>query len=162
VTAALTSFTVRLPVWWRPFSVLLHLSVALLVAAWVATLLANEAWAALAWVPPAGAAWWLSIRWRPPATGRLRSDGQCWFLGDPARDSEQECEGSLTLAVDGGRWLLLRFKQRAVPGSRAGTVWLLLGQGDSPHDGATLRRAVYSPRPDPAGPSAQATAHPPA
>jgi hypothetical protein len=156
----LTSFTVRLPAWWRPFSVLLHLSVVLLVAAWVATLLANEAWAAMAWVPPAVMAWWLSIRWRPPATGGLRSDGQCWFLSDPARDNGQECEGSLTLAVDGTRWLLLRFQPRAAPGSLGETVWLLLDLGDSPHDGAALRRAVYSPRPDPAGPSAQATAHP--
>ncbi|MFT3956794.1 MAG: hypothetical protein QM722_21140 [Piscinibacter sp.] len=159
---ASTNFPVSLPTGWRPAWLLLHLMVGLTLAVWVLTLWTREAGTLLGCVPVAMAGWLLTIGWRPLSAGELRWDGQAWFLKEPASNGVQECEGSLSLAIDAGGWLLLRFRRGVARRPGASSAWLLLGRGRSPHDWSALRRAVYSPRSDPAGPSAQATAHPPA
>ena len=155
-----TTFPVRLPSWWRPLWWMLHLLVALTVTFWVASLWARDAWLPLGFAPMAVLAWLLAMRWRPLGAGNLRWDGQCWQLGESLPHGMRESEGSLSLAIDAGGWMLLRFRRLSAQASADATVWLLLGHDGSAHGWAALRRAVYSPRPDPAGPSAQATAPP--
>lgn len=153
------TFSVRPPAWWRPAWLLLHLGVAVLMAAWVTLLWSQEAWARFAFVALAAVGWGVAVGWRP-RTGELRFDGQRWIVAMPAVGGVRECEGSLSLAIDAGSWMLLRFRPAAGALPRAGTIWLLPGQRESAHDWAALRRAVYSPRSNPAGPSAQAAAPP--
>jgi hypothetical protein len=66
--------------------------------------------------------------------------------------------GSLSIAFDFGGWMLLRFR---ADGSRR-IRWLAPSEKGMPDAWPAFRRAVYSPRPAPAGLSAQAPADPPA
>lgn len=103
----------------------------------------------------AGAA---SVRWIGPA--QLRWDGRLWHLAQDAPAAPSAHSGSLAPVFDGGGWLLLRL--RHVGGAGLRSTWLALSRADMPADWHALRCAVYSPRPAPAGPSAQASADPPA
>ncbi|MBK7529564.1 hypothetical protein [Piscinibacter sp.] len=92
-------------------------------------------------------------------SGQLRREGEVWRLADGAPGSAEETPGSVAVALDGGHWMLLRF--RATPaGSRRHVRWLALSRRDLGGQWHALRCAVYSPRPDPAGRSAQAPAAP--
>lgn len=153
------TFSVRTPPWWRPAWLLLHVGVAVLMVAWAALLWSQDAWARLAFVALAAVGWGIGIGWHP-RSGELRFDGQRWTLTALAAGGRQECEGSLSLAIDAGSWMLLRFRPEVSARRGAGALWLLAGRRESAHDWAALRRAVYSPRSDPAGPSAQAAAPP--
>jgi len=76
----------------------------------------------------------------------LRWDTQQWHLGPVSASGDEPWSGRITVAVDLGGWMLLRFEHDAPrPGRR--TTWLpvqRLGLGAQWH---ALRCAVYSARP---------------
>lgn len=86
---------------------------------------------------------WLarSVARRPPL--RLRWDGERWWLGAAA--GGEPWPGEVSVALDLGDWLLLRFRPEATARSRA--RWLPAERAAMPADWHGLRCAVYSPRP---------------
>jgi hypothetical protein len=76
----------------------------------------------------------------------LRWDGRMWHLG-PA--SGEPVSGDLSVAIDLGPWMLLRFSP-AAPEARARTTWLPAQRRGLEYQWHALRCAVYSPRPAPA------------
>ena len=76
----------------------------------------------------------------------LRWDGRAWYLGAPSSDA---ISGELSVAIDLGPWMLLRFSP-ALPDARARVVWLPVQRRGLESQWHALRCAVYSPRPAPA------------
>ncbi|MBC8058151.1 MAG: hypothetical protein H7Y61_16380 [Rhizobiales bacterium] len=76
----------------------------------------------------------------------LRWDGRAWHLG-PATDDT--APGELTVAIDLGPWMLLRFAPTMTE-ARARVVWLPVQRRGLEAEWHALRCAVYSPRPAPA------------
>jgi hypothetical protein len=120
----------------------------LAIAATLAWLLTGEhpiepfAWAASALSVLAVAALAGSAVRVPAAT--LRWDGRGWHHGSGAGEPTM---GDLSVAIDLGRWMLLRFTPTAPAG--APLVWLPVQRmGLEPHWHA-LRCTVHSPRPAP-------------
>ncbi len=133
---------------------------AIALAAWAWAVVgqgeAARAWLALPLLLPIiGAA-----GWRGEANGRLVLDGGAWCFEAAAADPAPQA-GELVVAVDLGDWMLLRFRPDGVRWPR-NRRWFALSRSDMPADWQAFRRAVYSPRPSPAGLSAQAPAAPPA
>ena len=98
--------------------------------AWLATGLSIAAVAGLAVravrVPPVDLSW----------------DGRAWFVGPSPGESPS---GELHVAIDLGRWMLLRFTPAAPNGARA--VWLPVQRLGLESQWHALRCSVYSPRP---------------
>lgn len=145
---------------WRRAGLLLSGASLVTLLAWVATLFgrgrAVEAGMALGLALPVAAI----AGWRRSSEGRLRQGGEGWCF-EPAAAAQSACVGELVVAVDLGGWMLLQLRcgrSRWRPDSR----WFALSQRDMPARWHAFRRAVYSPRPSPAGLSAQAPADPPA
>ncbi len=86
----------------------------------------------------------LSLAKAPPAD--LRWDGRAWHLGAFSGDP---VPGEVTVAIDLGPWMLLRFSPGA-PDARPRTSWLPIQRRGLESQWHTLRCAVYSPRPGPA------------
>ncbi len=82
---------------------------------------------------------------RTPAVG-LRWDGRNWHLGPP---SGEPVSGDLSVAIDLGPWMLLRFRP-AASNARPRVVWLPAQRRGLESQWHALRCAVYSPRPAPA------------
>jgi len=78
-------------------------------------------------------------------TRRLRWDGAGWWL-KPDRPGVDEVPGELTIALDLGAVLLLRFAGAAGPQGGGHGVWLPLQRGTVEGDWHALRCALYSPR----------------
>ena len=101
------------------------------------------------------------MRWT--ARTHLRWDGALWHLADAAPEVApgpgRAQPGTMAIALDGGTWMLLRFRAADAAG-RPRVRWLAPSRGDLGGAWHALRCAVYSPRPDPAGPSAQVSADP--
>lgn len=91
--------------------------------------------------------------------GHLHWDGELWQLTEAAPGDEVGYPGALDVALDGGHWMLLRFRATESRPGR-GVQWLALSRRDLGSEWQALRCAVYSPRSDPAGRSAQAPAAP--
>ena len=102
------------------------------IVAWVATGLSIAAVAGLAAravrVPPVDLGW----------------DGRAWFVG-PGPD--ESSPGDLHVAIDLGRWMLLRFTPAAPTGARP--IWLPVQRLGIESQWHALRCTVYSPRPAP-------------
>ncbi len=79
---------------------------------------------------------------RTPAVD-LRWDGRMWHLGPP---SGQPLSGDLSVALDLGSWMLLRFSPTA-PEARPRTTWLPVQRRGLESQWHALRCAVHSPRP---------------
>ena len=141
---------------WRLGVIALALLVAGVGIAWGWTLLerGEPSLALLALPGIVLAAWTTRLR---TVSGVLRDDGAFWWL-DSGEPSAEPVAGRLHVAFDLDRAMLLRF--RAETGRTS--VWLALSSRDMPETWPAFRRAVYSPRTAPAGPSAQASADPPA
>ena len=75
----------------------------------------------------------------------LRWDGQAWYAR-PAASAGQEVCGGLSVSVDLGPWMLLRFQADGV-GRWAGVIWLPVQRTGLEAQWHALRCAVYSPRP---------------
>ena len=141
---------------WRR-AVFVLAALALVVGAlWAFTLLdrgeTRLAWLALAALPLVA---WATHAGRDQAVV-LRDEGGCWWLETPP-GAARPLAGTLRIAFDFGNWMLLRFEPE---GGRQ--RWLAPSHADMPEAWLAFRRAVYSPRTAPAGPSAQASADPPA
>ncbi len=155
------SIEVRTAAGWRFGAAALTLAAALCLGWWFATAVELNApgwiWLGLPAMLALGAA--AATRW---IHGRqLRWDGEVWRLSDGATGAAGESPGTVAVALDGGHWMLLRFRATpAGPGRRV--CWLALSRRDLLGQWHALRCAVYSPRPGPAGRSAQAPAAPPA
>ena len=80
---------------------------------------------------------------------RLNWDGQCWTLGGVAPGRIERVVGEISVAVDLGPWMLLRFRPAA--SSRwsrlAQPNWLPVQRRGIEPQWHALRCAVYSPRP---------------
>ena len=78
---------------------------------------------------------------------RLSWDGQCWALLDMAAGGTEPIAGDISVAIDLGPWMLLRFRPASASPSLPWCAWWLPVQrrGIEPQWHA-LRCAVYSPR----------------
>ena len=153
------SIEIRISAAWRWGVLVMTLAAALGLGWWSVTSFQRGAtgliWLGLpAWLTVVAAA---SLLW--PRGGRLRWDGVVWHLGGAATGPASERPGTMAIALDGGNWMLLRFRaSQADAGLRV--RWLALSRRDLGAQWHALRCAVYSPRPDPAGRPAQAPATP--
>jgi hypothetical protein len=153
------SIEIRTAAAWRFGTAALTLAASLGLGWWFVTAFERNApgwiWLSLPASLALGAA--AAMRWI--RSGHLRWDGEVWRLADGASGSAEESPGSVAVALDGGHWMLLRF--RAAPaGSGRRVRWLALSRRDVGGQWHALRCAVYSPRPRPVGRSAQAPAAP--
>ena len=90
---------------------------------------------------------------QPPVD--LRWDTQRWLVG-PGSDATGPSPGNLTIALDLGVWMLLRFDHDASPRGRRRTTWLPVQRRGLEAHWHALRCAVYCARPAPgadAGPN---------
>lgn len=103
----------------------------------------DDAWGAVLVLLIGLHATWLarSVARRPSLC--LRWDGERWWLG-PAAEGEP-WPGEVSVALDVGDWLLLRFRPEATAHARP--RWLPVERAAVPADWHGLRCAVYSPRP---------------
>ncbi len=153
------SIQIRTAAAWRYGTAALTLASSLGLGWWFVTAIDRNApgwmWLGLPASLALGAA--AAMRWI--RGGTLRWDGEVWRLADGVPDRAEGAPGTLAVALDGGHWMLLRF--RATPaGSGRRVRWLALSRRDLGGQWHALRCAVYSPRPEPAGRPAQAPATP--
>ena len=106
-------------------------SASVVVAVWAATVAAA-----------AGAASLLRI-----GCFTLRWDTQVWRLQAGPTIDESAPAGDLSVAIDLGAWMLLRFVPRDAP-RRRGSRWLPVQRQGLEADWHTFRCTVYSPRTD--------------
>lgn len=160
MTTGTTGFEIRSSRHWRGVQAALIIVATAAWLTWIATLAAQGDAAAPWWLLPVGLPIFAAARWHAEAAGRLRLDAGGWCFEDPDRRIDRET-GELAVALDLGRWMLIRWGASASGGPRK-CRWFALSHDDMPRHWQAFRRAVYSPRPSPAGPSAQAPADPPA
>ncbi|HJV60912.1 MAG TPA: hypothetical protein VJ743_08185 [Albitalea sp.] len=132
---------------WRGFVVVLLATGAAATAAWM---LAVEGALPDGLVPVAvlgaAAACLLASRLLrcPPLS--LRWDTQNWHLGPFAKAGEEPWAGDLSVAIDLGSWLMLRFVHEITPGRRR-VHWLPVQRAGLEAQWHALRCAVYCARP---------------
>jgi hypothetical protein len=153
------SLEIRTAAAWRFGTLAMTVAAAIGLGSWGVTAFERGAsglmWLGLPALAAIGAA--ASMRWI--RSGRLAWDGEVWQLVETGAIGTAGRPGSLAIALDGGHWMLLRFRAKEAPAARR-VCWLALGRRDLGGQWHALRCAVYSPRPDPAGRSAQAPAAP--
>ena len=79
----------------------------------------------------------------------LRWTGTTWVLSRMSAAASNERVGSVTVALDLGNWMLLRFVAKA---HRVRTTWIPVQRGGLEGDWHALRCAVHAPRPLPQTP----------
>ena len=85
--------------------------------------------------------------WRVRAVS-LRWDGQCWHLGPADPEAGDALPGDVTVAIDLGPWMLLRFVP-AARDARPRRTWLPVQRRGIEPQWHALRCSVHSPRPSP-------------
>ena len=75
----------------------------------------------------------------------LRWDGRNWHAGPADSVGQEPLSGALSVAVDLGSWMLLRFQPDA-PARRFGATWLPVQRSGLEPQWHSLRCAVYSSR----------------
>jgi hypothetical protein len=96
----------------------------------------------------AGVLLWLTLSLvRVPAVG-LRWDGLLWHVGPPGASADKSLPGDVTVVIDLGPWMLLRFKPTA-PEARPRVTWLPVQRRGIETQWHALRCSVYSPHPAP-------------
>jgi hypothetical protein len=93
-----------------------------------------------------------------PAPVSLRWDARCWHLGPVDGVGCEPERGELSVAIDLGHWMLLRFTPAQAPAGRRPT-WLPVQRAGLEAQWHALRCALHSPRPA-AGPDATPDATP--
>jgi hypothetical protein len=160
VKTASAGFEIRMAPAWRWLRNVLIAAAAAALLAWAGMLIeggeAAHAVFALPLLLPIVAA----ASWRSEERGQLVLDGVGWCFEGAVSDPVRR-PGELVVAMDLGSWMLLSLRLGDAPWSR-NRRWFALSRRDMPATWQAFRRAVYSPRPPPAGPSAQAPADPPA
>jgi len=135
---------------WRAAMLVLTLFGALALSGWLAW--RDELSAAhrgIAVVVAAGAMLWLCMSLARLPAVQLAWDGQRWTLKPMASARAEPIAGEITVSVDLGPWMLLRFRpaMSSLSSRWARPSWLpVQRRGFGPHWHA-LRCAVYSPRP---------------
>jgi hypothetical protein len=160
VTTGTSVLPIRPAQGWRRVGLILLMLVGAALLAWAGSLI-EQGQGARAGLALLGLLPLLVVAaWPCGSEGRLLRDAGVWFFEGPAPGAGRQA-GELVVSVDLGDWMLLQFRSG---GARwgAGRRWLTLSRRDMPADWQAFRRAVYSPRPSPAGLSAQAPADPPA
>ncbi len=76
----------------------------------------------------------------------LRWDGHDWHFGSARAAGHEPQMGVLSVSVDLGSWMLLRFRPHG-PGRWPRATWLPVQRSGLEPQWHTLRCAVYSPRP---------------
>jgi hypothetical protein len=76
----------------------------------------------------------------------LRWDGQGWTLEPAASAGNEPWPGEVTVCIDLGTWLLLRFRHRST-GRWPKVTWLPAQRRGQPAQWHALRCALYSTRP---------------
>jgi hypothetical protein len=103
--------------------------------------------AMLATAAGAGWIWLVASLIRVPAVS-LRWDGSSWHLGASGETGSASPPGELTVAIDLGAWMLLRFEPALAPSSqRARPVWIPAQRRGVEAQWHGLRCAVYGARP---------------
>ena len=74
---------------------------------------------------------------------RLRWTGSSWALSPGGTPAPQPVAGVLTVAIDLGRWMLLRFVDES---PRTRTTWIPVQRAGIEGDWHALRCAVHAPR----------------
>ena len=97
---------------------------------------------------------WLCVALVKSRPVSLRWDGQQWHLSLEASRGHDSWPGALSVVMDFGSWMLLRFQADA-PAGRQSVTWLPVQRRGLEAQWHALRCAVYSARPAP-GMSAQA------
>ena len=131
---------------WRVAVLALMLGAGLAVFAWLAGPEHPVGFrAGLAMVGVAGLLLWIGLPLTKVCPTELCWDGQCWSVRNPRSGSHEAVPGEISVAIDLGAWMMLRF--RPLNSSRwVGTTWLpVQRRGIEPHWHA-LRCALYSPR----------------
>jgi hypothetical protein len=93
-----------------------------------------------------GAVLWLSVSLARISPMSLRWDGQLWHLGPADAVGNEPWPGQLTVCIDLGAWMLLRFRHTG-PGPRPRVSWLPVQRSGRQPYWHALRCALYSPRP---------------
>jgi hypothetical protein len=124
--------------------VALHRAAAL--AAWVFARAPNLELALAMLAAAAGVGWiWLVASLvRVPAMS-LRWDGSAWHLGTSGDTGDASLAGELTVAIDLGAWMLLRFEP-APSSRRAWPIWIPAQRRGVEPQWHGLRCAVYAAR----------------
>ena len=143
---------------WRSVVLAVGTSAAIIVVAWVAQQLRSLPWPAAAGEFAIGAVAFMSTVWLTAALVRasafqLRWDGLSWYFnpGGPTTADAIAADpqaGELSIAIDLGAWLLLRFTPSTPPGD-VRVRWLPLQRRGLERQWHGLRCALYSPRPVP-------------
>jgi hypothetical protein len=131
---------------WRAAVLTLYVLGAAATLAWLVTRERPVAWGLVAMALLALAALAVAARalWRI-APADLRWDGLVWHLARPNRDALQ---GTLSVAIDLGSWMLLRFAPSSGTGARAtAAIWLPVQRRGIEAQWHALRCAVHSPHP---------------
>ena len=143
---------------WRAAVLAVGLFAVVAVVAWMTQHMRVLPWPAAAGQFAGGAVALVSTLWltaglvRMPAF-QLRWDGLSWYFNrvDPTSTDAIAAEpqaGELSIAIDLGAWLLLRFTPGTPPGD-ARACWLPLQRQGLERQWHGLRCALYSPRPAP-------------
>jgi hypothetical protein len=82
----------------------------------------------------------------PTRAVSVRWDGRDWHAGPADAVGQEPLSGALSVSVDLGSWMLLRFQPDA-PARRFGATWLPVQRRGLEPQWHALRCAVYSPRP---------------
>lgn len=106
-----------------------------------------SAWRTGAATLAAVAVFGLNISLTRMSTVSLRWDGQRWQLGQSASMGHESVMGELSVPLDLGNWMLLRF-QADVAKRRSKVTWLPVQRVGIEAQWHALRCAVYSPRPE--------------
>ena len=143
---------------WRAAVLIVGLVAAIAIVGWVMQHMRTLPWPAAASQVAVGAVAFVLTVWltagltRVPAF-QLRWDGLSWYFNrvDPTSTDVIAAEpqaGELSIAIDLGAWLLLRFTPGTPPGD-ARACWLPLQRQGLERQWHGLRCALYSPRPAP-------------
>ena len=135
---------------WHGALLVLSLGAAVVLAAWIVNRPTPlpalwQAATAAAIVASLGFAW-AAARVAPV---RLTWDGQAWQFAPIDQPDEKVGAGSLTVCIDLGAWMLLRFAE-APSGGWSKATWLPVQRHGLEAQWHALRCAAYSPRPAPA------------
>ena len=134
---------------WRWAVRALSLGLALVAGAWVFSV--GSPAKAVPWPVTTGAlavllVWLVMVQPRNRPVS-LRWDGERWHLGAAAAAGQEPHAGDLSVAIDLGVWMLIRFTADD-RSARPRVAWVPAQRAGHAPQWHALRCAVYSPRPD--------------
>jgi len=138
--------------WWRVGVSALVLCVVASAGAWWLASAQRSTWASVSLLMLLLISVWAAVGLMrcPPLS--LRWDTARWNLGPAASMGEEASSGQLSVAVDLGAWMLLRFRPDSAT-KRVSEVWIPVQQAPSYQQWHAFRCAVYLSRPDTRGPA---------